>query len=96
MSEASLSKKIVAALNALPACHAEKRWTGGVFGRSGQPDVTGCIGGRHFEIEVKLPGERPTKIQNVWLGTWAEAGALTGVATSVDEALAIVGANSVA
>lgn len=89
--EATLSKRIVVTLNAIPNCHAEKRWTGGMFAHVGEPDITGCIAGRRFEIEVKVPGKRARKVQEKRLEAWASAGAIVGTATSVDEALAIVG-----
>lgn len=90
MTEAALSKRIVDALNRIPGCHAEKVWTGGGFSRVGTPDITGAIRGRRFELETKVPGEKARKVQEVRLWTWARAGAVTGVVTSVDDALAIV------
>lgn len=90
MPESTLSTSIVRALNALPRCHAEKRWTGGFFTRAGEPDVTGCYRGQRFEIEVKIPGKRPRKVQEKRLREWEESGAITGVATSVAEAIAIL------
>lgn len=87
MPEATLSKNIVKALNRLAHCHAEKRWTGGAFTRVGEPDVTGCVCGRRFEIEVKVPGKKARRIQEKRLQDWASAGAIVGTVTSVDEAL---------
>lgn len=91
MAESTLSKRIVDALNRIPNCHAEKRWTGGLFAKVGEADVTGCIGGQRFEIEVKVPGKRARKVQAKRLEAWGRAGALVGTATSVAEAGSVVG-----
>lgn len=75
MTETQLTKKILDYLNALPNCKATKRHTGW-YGRVGEPDITGCKDGKHFEIEVKRPGEVPTAIQEKRLLEWDDAGAL--------------------
>jgi Holliday junction resolvase len=36
--------------------------TGG-YGRSGVPDIVGCVGGKFFAIECKAPGGRVTALQ---------------------------------
>lgn len=53
------------------------------FGATGQSDCWGLIlpGARHFEIEVKKPGEEPTGTQYEWLDEIRAAG---GVALWVD------------
>jgi hypothetical protein len=63
---------------------------GTVFSVAGLADLYGCLSGRHFELEVKRPGERPTPIQEHMLSTFAIAGAITGCAHSVDEALDVL------
>lgn len=90
MTEATLSKRIVNVLNAIPGCHAEKRWTGGTFSRVGASDITGCYHGRRFELETKLPGEKTRIAQQRYLEAWARAGAYIGVVTSTEEAVNIV------
>jgi len=64
---------------------------GTAFGVSGDPDLFGAIGGRHFEIEVKRPGEVPTVLQQARMAEWRACGAIVGCATSVEQALAILG-----
>lgn len=54
---------------------------GSSYARKGEPDVVGCWNGIAFAIEVKVPGEQPTKIQLKRLMEWAIAGARVGVAT---------------
>jgi len=84
MSEKSIVNSILKYLNSLPQCRAEKTWGGG-YGNAGKPDITGCLKGRRFELEVKKPGGKLTKLQEVTLRKWFEAGAITGVVHSVDE-----------
>jgi hypothetical protein len=90
--ESALVAEILRALRALPGVMVRKRH-GSVWGVAGDPDLYGSINGRHFEIEVKRPGERPTALQQARLKQWAATGALAGVARSVEEALDIVGAD---
>jgi hypothetical protein len=53
------------------------------MGVAGDPDITGCINGRHFEFEVKRPGEQPTPLQARRLSEWRSVGALAAAVTSV-------------
>jgi hypothetical protein len=76
-------------LNSLPGCVARKRWGGG-YGVAGDPDITGCIHGRHFEFEVKRPGQKPTPLQARRLEEWRGAGAIAGVVESVAQAREIL------
>jgi hypothetical protein len=66
---------------------------GTAMGVAGDPDLYGSIGGRHFEIEVKRPddpGSVPTELQAHRMQEWRAAGALVGIARSVEDALAIL------
>lgn len=63
----------------------EKRH-GSEFAVAGEPDLFGSIDGRHFEIEVKQPGRKPEPIQHRRLEEWKETGAITGWATTAEEA----------
>jgi hypothetical protein len=83
-SEKAIVKAVLSYLNALPGCVARKRWGGG-YGVAGDPDITGCIRGRHFEFEVKRSGERPTPLQARRLRDWQRAGALVAVVSSLEE-----------
>lgn len=60
------------------------------FSRAGTPDIVGAINGRPLALEVKRPGEEETRIQAHELRKWKEAGAITGVVTSVAEAKEIL------
>ena len=84
MTERAIVKAILAYLNGLPGCLARKRWGGGM-GVAGDPDIDACLRGRSLQLEVKRPGEKPTRLQVKRLGEWRTAGAIAGVAVSVDE-----------
>ena len=87
--ESSLVSAIIRSLRALPGVVVRKRH-GSAWGTAGDPDLYGVVNGRHFEIEVKRPGGTLTPLQEVRLREWAAAGALTGVARSVEDALQII------
>lgn len=60
-------------------------------GFPGLSDLIGCTSsGRFYAIEVKIPGEKPRENQEAFLGLIERLGGLCGVATSPEEALAIV------
>jgi hypothetical protein len=61
-----------------------KRW-GGPYATAGDPDLYLCWRGRHAEIELKRPGEEPTRLQHLRLAEWARAGASTAVIHSTEE-----------
>ena len=88
--ESTISKNIMKAVREkIPGAVILKRHVS--MGVMGHPDLYGCLpGGLHFEIEVKQPGNTPTELQQLRLAEWKAAGAITGVATTVQEALAIL------
>jgi hypothetical protein len=89
-SEAEIVKKMLRALRALPKCAASKIH-GDPYQEKGIPDIMGCFEGYAFVIEAKRPNKRGavSPYQKVQLKRYKRAGARVGVATSVDEALAI-------
>ena len=88
--EKTIVGRIMTTLRKYPHIIVRKR-QGTAMGVAGDPDLYGTIKGRHFEIEVKRPGEQLSEIQTARLLEWKLAGAITGVAHSVGEALAILG-----
>ena len=61
------------------------------IGFKGLSDLVGCTkNGRFFAIEIKLPGEKPRDDQQKFLDAMKRAGAITGCAHSIEEALDIV------
>ena len=87
--ERTIVKSILAYLNGQPGCLARKRWGGGM-GVAGDPDITGCLRGRHFEVEVKRPGAKPTALQLKRLEEWRRAGAVVGVVESLEQVRALL------
>jgi hypothetical protein len=85
MREKDLVNQIMAFLRRTPGCTAEKRH-GTPYGKVGQPDITGCLMGHRFEIEVKVGRNKPTEMQSMRLNEWREAGASVCVVWSLDEA----------
>lgn len=87
--EAAVVRRIVGWLKTVPGLEYEVRH-GTAFGKAGQPDISCCYRGRRIEMEVKRPGGKPTPLQAARLAAWERAGAITGVAHSLDEAQEIV------
>lgn len=83
MRESSLTTRIIKYLNSLPGCKAEKRH-GSQYSEAGAPDINACYQGRSVQIEVKRPGEKPTRIQLKRLREWQEAGAVVGWVTDLE------------
>jgi len=88
--ESALVAAIVEKLRATPGLVVRKRH-GTAWGIAGDPDLTGCCLGRHFELEVKTPAGALTRLQEARLAQWARVGAITAVVRSVSEALAALG-----
>ena len=89
--EKSVVAGIVRSLREQPGVVVRKRH-GTAMGMAGDPDLYGSIRGRHFEIEVKRPDAvaELTELQRQRLREWEHAGAIVGVARSVEDALAIL------
>ena len=51
----------------------------------GLPDIMCVYKEKIICIEVKIPGNQPTKLQEVTLKKLSEAGAITGVAYSIED-----------
>jgi len=83
-TERGIVQNILRFLNEIPGCVARKRWGGGM-GVAGDPDIVGCLNGRHLELEVKRPGQQPTVLQSRRLGEWKQAGAVVAVVSSMEE-----------
>jgi len=88
--ETTLHEAIIDWIHAnVPQSNVEKRH-GSPFAKVGNPDITGCIQGKHCELEIKTGSSAPEKIQGYRLRKWKEAGAITGTAWSVMDAIQIL------
>lgn len=87
--ETSITASILEYLNnRVTGCVAEK-----VMGNSfqfGRPDINGCWNGRCLRIEVKQPGQNPTKKQQLNLAKWEKAGAICLVARSLNDVKKVI------
>ena len=82
--ESNLTKTILKYLRGLDGCFAWKAH-GGRFGTAGIPDVICCYRGRFFAFEVKVPGNKPTEIQQATIDRLKQAGARVFVVNSVKD-----------
>lgn len=82
-SEKSIVNSIIHWLNSLSECYVVKTY-GSIYS-AGQPDLLGCFKGRPLALEVKRPGQRPTKLQWAILKRWQAAGAIAAVVCSVED-----------
>jgi hypothetical protein len=58
---------------------------GTVMGLTGDPDFYGLWAGRHWELELKAPGEKLSRLQEARGREWLQAGAVMGVAWTASE-----------
>ena len=87
--EVSLAFRIREALEAAGAYVVTTH--GEPMGRVGVPDFLACYEGRFVAIEVKRPGNLPTKAQLRQMALIREAGGWAVVAHSREEAIAALG-----
>lgn len=68
---------------------------GSAYQRAGLPDIIGCLDGRYYGLEVKVPGREAavTPRQARTLEEITRAGGVAGVISSVDQALHLVRVN---
>ena len=52
---------------------------------SGKPDVTGCLSGHYWAIEVKIGKDKPSRIQNYKMERLRKAGAMVIVAWNLQD-----------
>ena len=88
MMEKQIVKKIMKWLKTLPESYWVKVHADAA--NPGAPDISGCVRGRRVELEVKRPGGKATPLQLAKLRAWENAGALTAIVYSVDDAKEIL------
>ena len=86
--EKNLTNRVLDELNSWPQTEAIKKH-GSMYSLLGDPDIFGCTHGRMFVIEMKAPGETPSKIQHYRLCKWEQAGATVGWTDTFEGAVAI-------
>lgn len=92
-----MEKDIVAAILRLlkkrPRCFAWKTH-GGMYGTAGIPDIVACVDGRFVGLEVKQPGGKLSRLQEITLGRIRAAGGVAAMVTSVEEARRVLPAEA--
>lgn len=89
MLEKDLRRKMVKRLEEVPGCRV-RVVHGGPHQSAGEPDLDAVICGVPLKIEVKLPGNKPTKLQAHVIDEWRAAGAVAGWADSMDTLEALI------
>ena len=87
--EANITTNIIKHLKKHKPCEVFKMH-GSSFSRSGMPDILWLYSGRAIFIEVKRPGEDPTKLQKEMMHRLTAAGAVCYVASSTADAKTII------
>jgi len=82
--EKNLCRKVLAYLNSLDNAFFYKVH-GGMYQRSGLPDIIGCHNGRCYGIELKVGTNKPTELQERTLDQMSQSGAIVGVCYTLDE-----------
>ena len=79
MSEAAITRRILAAIKSTPEAKAIKIHGSG-YSEAGTPDIIGAYKGRMFLVEVKAEKGRATLLQLHRLEEWKDAGAVAVIA----------------
>jgi hypothetical protein len=81
VSENQIKNSVLKYLKTIQGLKCHKR--GASLSQNGEPDITGCYKGLHFEIELKAPGKKPTVLQQKKMDEWEKAGAIVFWADSL-------------
>ncbi|MCR4437298.1 MAG: VRR-NUC domain-containing protein [Peptococcaceae bacterium] len=91
MSEKAAVKAIMVYLQGLEGCFAWKEH-GGMYGTTGLPDIICCYKGRFIGLEVKKPGGKLTKLQEITLRDIERAGGVAAKVSSLKEVIELLNA----
>lgn len=61
--EGIFTEKVIKYLKSLDKCWYYKVFGGGMFQRSGIPDIIGCYNGMFFALELKAENGKPSELQ---------------------------------
>ncbi len=89
MREKDIVAAILRLLKQTPNCFCWKEH-GGMYGMAGIPDIIACVNGRFVAFEVKVPGGKLTKLQEIALAKIRTAGGQAHKVTSAAEVAAIL------
>ena len=89
MLEKDITNAIMRYLKTVHGCFAWKEH-GGMYGTSGLPDIICCYHGRFVGLEVKVPGNKLTTLQERTITKINNAGGIAAMVTGVDEVKTII------
>jgi len=89
MLEKDITDTILRYLRGLPGCFCWKEH-GGAYGTAGIPDIICCYRGRFLGLEVKQPGNRLTRLQEITLERIRAAGGCAHMVTGVADVRGII------
>jgi len=84
LKEADITKQVRDYLHYKKVFHW-KQWQGPMSQPRGVSDIIGCINGKFFAIEIKVPGGLITQNQADFLGAVRASGGIAFVAYSVED-----------
>jgi len=90
MLEKTVTNQIMRYLRGLPCVFCWKQ-PGGMYGTAGLPDIICCVNGLFVAFEVKRPGGRMTKLQEVTQHKICNSGGLAFKVESLNEVVRIMG-----
>lgn len=83
-SEKTIENEIKGYLDSIGAFHIKTH--GSMFSKAGTPDILACINGYFVGIEVKQPGGVVSELQKAKIKLIQQAGGISFVAYSLEEA----------
>jgi Holliday junction resolvase len=89
MKEKDIVAAILRLLKKTPGCFAWKEH-GSMYSTAGIPDIIACVGGRFVAFEVKVPGNKMTKLQEITIQKIKDAKGQAFMVTSAAEVAAIL------
>jgi len=88
MKERTIVQNILKFLNGLDECYARKVFSSNFT--ANLPDIIACYRGHFVALEVKRPGQKLTKLQDVELHRWLDAGGSAFRVDCVEDVKAII------
>jgi hypothetical protein len=84
MLEKKRQKNIIDYINLSPNSFVVKVH-GSALSRRGLPDLIGSYRGTPFAVEIKQPGNYPSKLQRKWLDKFKAGGYVTGIVRYIED-----------
>lgn len=89
MAESDFVRRIRRYLDSVEGCFSWKEH-GGMYGTAGIPDVICCLRGKFIAFEAKVPGNKPTRLQEKTIERINGCGGIAKVVYTLDEVKSVV------